>query len=1588
MPVVRRSSAALRVSAFAAVLTFLVGLLVVASPPPASAAGAEISAGTVHWGIKESWRNYIGSGVIMQDGVTRAADGAFDFPVSGGSFDDTGNTLTLSLGGSVRFAAYCSDTAAHTDCLLDSTFSRLTLTISADRQELRGDYDGIARDTPGGAITHYGDVVIATIDALGVTPATEDGVTTWPAMPTVAGEGFPLYPVGTTMDAVSLTYTGPGGAPDLGEKWSTPGAPAFAPAATWVGDADPASRDVLVGATALHVVERASSAATRLTVRAHDPVGLAPGASAEVPLEANATYAVANDPASDRVFVVTHVRTNIGGVRGGNATVTALEWTADGYRSSVVATITGTAYTVNALTWNAVANELALITQVRGSAADRFTLTRIAGGTGAVSGVPITLPADATAAERAAELFGGSGPKSGGTLVALRDGSYLAVGRLVEGKPLRARHLVATETAATVSFVADSVPTVQPFAVDYDQYFAYELATRAADGSVLMYSANWTGVVGYVDVIGGVARVLANDVTLGVQGYTDQAGSDPAHGVDYVLSQTSSSIDVLRGHRLITSIVINDFTRDALSRDVFAVLRDGAVLVQVKDAATGRRALQRLSLTGIAPTVSSDPVDRSVTLPAGTESTAVAFQATGTGQVQWQVRPAGATRFSDIPGETSPLLAVNATVNTDGTQVRAVFSNAAGRVASAPATIRVATAPIIEAQPTAPTVYVGQPYQLSVLATGIPAPAVTWQRQLDGAWVDVTEGVDGTRLTVAAATQSDDGARYRAKLTNSVATVYSAEVGVTVRTRPTVPETTTYTGVAFEWTGGAEWQHRPPNGSAANYFSAGVSDGTKETYRAVSDGVRILQRAADGSTTAEATWDTRGAHVTAGGQAAQLMRFTDGTAVLGADGAATITWKGAVSVNFYDGLVPFTLTDPRLTVAADGTGTLSADLSGYAGDMSDPDKPKEVVAPQGGVTVATFQGVVVDAARGFVVTPDFSGVEIDPRGGTAQVRSGSGWGAWPQAFVDFHTTTHLAAYFYSTGGSMDAAKRPASFAIGFSGAGIPSTPVTPETPVVTPPVIVPSAPTTTIQAREGALLWGVKSSFRSYITGPIAKGAISVSGGASSADGQFRFGQTGSALVDGRGTASYGGAVRFTGHSGVLDLTFSDPQVRIESASSATLVVSVGGRRTDLATLDLGAGTRSDADGAIAYSSVPATLTASGAGVFSYGSSQFYGAGTAMDAVTFVVGADAAPGSGGQARTVASAGAAAAWVPPAEPPTRTGLTIDAAHAAGVPAGGEISASGAGFAPGETDIKVVVYSTPTILDQALTADANGVATWRGLLPATLAPGVHTLTFQGADLALGAEITVLAPRPVSGCTVRDASIDWGFKESFRSYISGSIAHGQWELSDGAAYTTPVFQWRGGTGTADLAAMTGQIDFTGTVIFTGHDGLLRTTVGNPRIRLVSETRAQLLLDVSGVTMEDALAGRTDAAVTVAAVPFVDIDLTQADVSRSADGVTVTGAPTAITAEGSTAFPNYPAGTAFDAISFAVSVDDCAALALPDDAGAAAAGPTAADAAAPAMPLWGWGLLAGVALLFAAGGSVATAAVLRRRNEPQTLR
>ena len=89
---------------------------------------------------------------------------------------------------------------------------------------------------------------------------------------------------------------------------------------------------------------------------------------------------------------------------------------------------------------------------------------------------------------------------------------------------------------------------------------------------------------------------------------------------------------------------------------------------------------------------------------------------------------------------------------------------------------------------------------------------------------------------------------------------------------------------------------------------------------------------------------------------------------------------------------------------------------------------------------------------------------------------------------------------------------------------------------------------------------------------------------------------------------------------------------------------------------------------------------------------------------------------------------------------------------------------------------------------------------------------------------------------GCVVTDATLTWGFKESFRAYIDGDIANGEWTTSGGATYETPEFTWSDGQGHYDPETGDGYVDFAGSVRFTGHDGLLDTTIADPSLNITA--------------------------------------------------------------------------------------------------------------------------------------------------------
>jgi hypothetical protein len=194
-------------------------------------------------------------------------------------------------------------------------------------------------------------------------------------------------------------------------------------------------------------------------------------------------------------------------------------------------------------------------------------------------------------------------------------------------------------------------------------------------------------------------------------------------------------------------------------------------------------------------------------------------------------------------------------------------------------------------------------------------------------------------------------------------------------------------------------------------------------------------------------------------------------------------------------------------------------------------------------------------------------------------------------------------------------------------------------------------------------------------------------------------------------------------------------------------------------------------------------------------------------------------------------------------------------------------------------------------------------------------VALATVAGLGMLGPAGAVAAAPAMVEpGCVVRDATLHWGFKESFRAYIDGNIANGEWTTDRGATYETPEFSWHDGQGRYDPETGLGYVQFLGTVRFTGHEGLLDTTIADPTLS-ISRDGGFLLLDVSGPSMEGEQIDAQD-------VEFVD--LPGVEVSGEGAGVVLVS-ESVLTADGEAAFPDYQAGTAFDPLKVALELDQC---------------------------------------------------------------
>lgn len=303
-----------------------------------------------------------------------------------------------------------------------------------------------------------------------------------------------------------------------------------------------------------------------------------------------------------------------------------------------------------------------------------------------------------------------------------------------------------------------------------------------------------------------------------------------------------------------------------------------------------------------------------------------------------------------------------------------------------------------------------------------------------------------------------------------------------------------------------------------------------------------------------------------------------------------------------------------------------------------------------------------------------------------------------------------------------------------------------------------------------------------------------------------------------------------------------------------------------------------------------------------------------------------------------------------------------AGSATVAQGGVLAFTGGGFAPGDV-VTAVAHSEPVTIGTA-TADAGGRVSFSWAVPAGFATGDHTL-----ELSVGGVVAASAPFRVTpaavaaavespaapSCVARSvsgATIEWGVKESYRSYITGPIAKG--EISGG---------WGSGSGAYSPENDRGRVSFGGSVHYTGHSGLLDMTLSNPRVQITGANTASLIVNVQSKGYN----GSPD--VNANGVVFATLSLPAA--TTTANRISWTGASATLTAAGAEAFAGfYSAGEALDPVSITFPLGAEVPCDASTDATLAATG-----GQAPVDTLW---LGAGMLLI----GALAVSFTRRRRS------
>ncbi|MGW1653015.1 HtaA domain-containing protein [Streptomyces atratus] len=256
------------------------------------------------------------------------------------------------------------------------------------------------------------------------------------------------------------------------------------------------------------------------------------------------------------------------------------------------------------------------------------------------------------------------------------------------------------------------------------------------------------------------------------------------------------------------------------------------------------------------------------------------------------------------------------------------------------------------------------------------------------------------------------------------------------------------------------------------------------------------------------------------------------------------------------------------------------------------------------------------------------------------------------------------------------------------------------------------------------------------------------------------------------------------------------------------------------------------------------------------------------------------------------------------------------------------------------------------------------------PTTEPTGKPTSTASSSPSATVTDKPAAADR---GAIV-DGTLDWGVKKSFRTYVTGPIAHGKVETTAGATASGDGYRFPDATGRFDADKQTLDADFDGKVRFLGHEEngvhTLDLSLTGMEIQ-VNGTKGTLIADVSTKDRE------TRKVSTYTGLAVADLKLPKGELAAEGGVVTLSAVPATLTADGTKAFGGmYQAGEQLDALTVAVALDKDAAL--PGGTGSTGSTGPAGGSTATGGGSVGGGSVGGSGSLAATGSDVPAGALI----------